>query len=55
MTTVLDKELKRQISVEGADYTVALDADGRGGWLVTDPDDAGARAELCRLELGGTW
>lgn len=28
MTTVLDKELKRQISVEGADYTVTLDPDG---------------------------
>lgn len=28
VTTVLDKELKRQISVDGADYTVALDPDG---------------------------
>jgi hypothetical protein len=26
--TVLDKQLKRQISVDGVDYTVALDADG---------------------------
>ena len=28
MTTVLDKELKRQVSVDGVDYTVALDPDG---------------------------
>ena len=28
MTTVLDKELKRQITVDGADYTVALDPQG---------------------------
>jgi hypothetical protein len=34
---------------------VALDADGRGGWLVTDPDDAEARADLCRLDLDGSW
>jgi hypothetical protein len=29
---------------------VALDAAG-GGWLLTDPDDAGQPAELCRVEL----
>ncbi|MEJ7734299.1 MAG: hypothetical protein WKG00_34530 [Polyangiaceae bacterium] len=34
---------------------VTLDVDGRGGWLVTDPDDAAAGADLCRLELGGNW
>ena len=34
---------------------VTLDADGRSGWLVTDPDDAEAGADLCRLELGGSW
>ncbi len=28
MTTVLDKELKRQVTVDGADYTVAIDPDG---------------------------
>lgn len=28
MATVLDKVLKRQISVEGVDYTVALDPEG---------------------------
>ena len=28
MATVLDKELKRQVTVDGADYTVALDPDG---------------------------
>jgi len=28
MATVLAKELKRQVTVDGADYTVALDPDG---------------------------
>lgn len=28
MTTVLDKELKRQVTVDGADYTVAFGPDG---------------------------
>ena len=28
MATVLDKELKRQISLDGADYTVAIDPHG---------------------------
>ena len=28
MATVLDKELKRQVTVDGADYTVAVDPDG---------------------------
>ena len=28
MATVLDKELKRQISIDGADYTVAVDPEG---------------------------
>ncbi len=28
MATVLDKQLRRQVTVDGADYTVALDADG---------------------------
>ncbi|HWH81284.1 MAG TPA: hypothetical protein VNU71_03515 [Burkholderiaceae bacterium] len=28
MVTVLDKQLKRQVSVDGVDYTVALDPDG---------------------------
>lgn len=27
MATVLDKQLKRQVTVDGADYTVALDPD----------------------------
>jgi len=31
---------------------LALD-DARGGWLLTDPDDAARPAELCRLELLG--
>ena len=28
MATVLDKELKRQVTVDGVDYTVAVDPDG---------------------------
>ncbi len=28
MTTVLDKELKRQVTVDGLDYTVAVDPEG---------------------------
>jgi hypothetical protein len=28
VTTVLDKELKRQVTVDGVDYTVALDPEG---------------------------
>lgn len=28
MATVLDKELKRRITVEGVDYTVAIDPEG---------------------------
>lgn len=28
VVTVLDKELKRQVTVDGADYTVAVDPDG---------------------------
>jgi hypothetical protein len=28
VATVLDKELKRQVSVDGVDYTVAVDPDG---------------------------
>ena len=28
MTTVLDKELKRQVTLDGADYTVAIDPEG---------------------------
>jgi len=28
VVTVLDKQLKRVVTVDGADYTVALDADG---------------------------
>ena len=28
MSTVLDKELKRQVSVDGVDYMVALDPEG---------------------------
>lgn len=28
MATVLDKELKRQVSVDGVDYMVAVDPDG---------------------------
>ena len=28
MATVLDKQLKRQLTIDGADYTVALDPDG---------------------------
>jgi hypothetical protein len=28
VATVLDKELKRQVSIDGVDYTVAVDPDG---------------------------
>lgn len=28
MATVLDKQLKRQVTIDGVDYTVALDPDG---------------------------
>lgn len=34
---------------------IALDAGGRTGWLVTDPDDEAQSAELCRLSLDGPW
>lgn len=34
---------------------IAPNADGRSGWLVTDPDDALRPAELCRYELDGPW
>jgi hypothetical protein len=34
---------------------IAMDPDGRCGWLVTDPDDPSRPAELCRLELSGPW
>ncbi|HUR41083.1 MAG TPA: hypothetical protein VM240_07925 [Verrucomicrobiae bacterium] len=30
---------------------VALDEGGKAGWLLTDPDDAGKPAELCRFEF----
>lgn len=30
---------------------VALDPGAKSGWLLTDPDDAGRPAELCRVEL----
>lgn len=32
---------------------LVLEQDLKGGWLVTDPDDEDASAELCRLELSG--
>ena len=28
VTTILDKELKRQVTVDGVDYTIAIDPDG---------------------------
>ena len=28
VATVLDKELKRQITIDGADYTIAVDPEG---------------------------
>ena len=28
MATILDKQLKRQITVDGADYTIAIDPEG---------------------------
>jgi hypothetical protein len=34
---------------------LALEADARSGWLVTDPDDEAEPAQLCRLELAGPW
>lgn len=34
---------------------IALAADGRCGWLITDPDDPGRPAVLCRFALGGDW
>lgn len=30
---------------------LAVDDDGNGGWLLTDPDDTGRAAELCRVVL----
>ena len=30
VATVLDKQLKRQVSVDGVDYTVAVDPEGFG-------------------------
>jgi hypothetical protein len=32
---------------------LVIEADMKGGWLVTDPDDEDACAELCRIELSG--
>jgi hypothetical protein len=49
-TRLLDADgrpLRRK--VEG----LVVDADGRGGWILTDSDDARAPAELCRIELEG--
>jgi len=43
VATVLDKELKRQISVDSLDYTVALNPDGirLTGKRKTEPSPAG--------------
>lgn len=43
-----DGTLSRR-KVEG----IALDADLRSGWLLTDPDDPERPAELCRIALAG--
>lgn len=32
---------------------VAADDDLHGAWVITDPDDPGQAAELCRVELRG--
>lgn len=50
----------RIVERDGAQSTrkfegVALDAEGRSGWLVTDPDDDAESAQLCRLQLDGPW
>lgn len=34
---------------------LVVDPDGRGAWLLTDPDDAARPAELCRVVLDGDW
>jgi hypothetical protein len=34
---------------------IALDTDGRRGFLLTDPDNAQLAAELCRIALEGGW
>ena len=34
---------------------IAAADDWRGGWLITDADDAALPAELCRYELTGPW
>lgn len=43
-----DGQLSRR-KVEG----IVLDAGGKSGWLLTDPDDPGQVAELCRVQLDG--
>jgi hypothetical protein len=32
---------------------LVVDADRRGGWILTDADDAALESELCRIELAG--
>ncbi|MFC4604069.1 DUF6929 family protein [Rhodococcus kronopolitis] len=49
-TRLLDPDGRPSLrKVEG----LALDDDLRGGWLLTDPDDAQRPAELCRVALEG--
>lgn len=43
-----DGQLSRR-KVEG----IVLDAGGKSGWLLTDPDDPAQPAELCRVDLRG--
>jgi hypothetical protein len=51
-TPLLEKDGAPSVrKVEG----VALDADARGGWLVTDADDPERPAELLRFRLEGSW
>ena len=48
MVTVLDKELKRQVTIDGVDYTVAVDPEGL---RLTGKGKRKPEVELCWRDL----